>query len=203
MSENPLPHSQFDAFARFYDHDYRDYDDDLSLILEVADECHGQAIELGCGTGRVLLPLADAGHSVTGVDISLALLAVARRKVAASGLGERVRLAQDDLRNLNQEPNTFAFAVCTSNTLMHLSSPTEQLDCLRSAHRVLKPGGCLLVDLFNPDIPRLLEVNGQMELADRWQDDETGAEVLKWSVRRLDISEQLQETLVIYEEILP
>ena len=84
---------------------------------------------------------------------------------------------------------------------MHFTTVEEQLAVLRSAHRHLRPGGRLLLDLFNPDLPRLFAVDGVTELADRWQDDATGAEVLKWSVRRLDLAEQLQETLFIYEEI--
>ncbi|MCB0051237.1 MAG: hypothetical protein KDE24_17015, partial [Caldilinea sp.] len=56
------------------------------------------------------------------------------------------------------------------------------------------------VDLFNPDIPRLLAINGLMELADQWLDDTTGAEVQKWSVRTVDLAEQVQDTLFIYEE---
>ena len=65
------------------------------------------------------------------------------------------------------------------------------------------PGGQLLVDLFNPDVPRLLAINGVQELADQWQDDASGALVLKWSVRTVDLAEQLQETLFIYEENFP
>ena len=86
---------------------------------------------------------------------------------------------------------------------MHLAVPEDQLPALAAAHRLLKPGGVLFVALFNPDIPRALAVDGVMELADRWLDEETGAEVLKWSVRSLDLAEQIQETIFIYEEISP
>ena len=60
----------FDRFARFYDADYRHYQDDLDLILDLADQTGDPILELGCGTGRVLAPLLEAGHTVTGVDIS-------------------------------------------------------------------------------------------------------------------------------------
>ena len=75
----------FDAFARFYDGDYRDYTDDIPLVLQTARTAGRAALELGCGTGRVLLPLADAGCHVIGVDKSAALLAIARRKIAQHG----------------------------------------------------------------------------------------------------------------------
>ncbi len=195
--------THFDRFARFYDDDYRAYDDDLGLILELAEDAGGPVVELGCGTGRVLLPLADAGVATTGVDISPALLDVARAKLAAAGLAQRVTLVEADLRHPGLPEGAFALAICTSNTLMHLTDPGDQAAALHAACRLLRPGGLLMVDLFNPDIARLLEVNGLMELADRWRDDISGAEVTKWSVRSVDIAEQLQETLFIYEETLP
>ncbi len=195
--------AHFDRFARFYDDDYRAYDDDLGLILEMAEDAGGPVVELGCGTGRVLLPLADAGVATTGVDISPALLDVARAKLDAAGLAQRVTLVEADLRHPGLPESAFALAICTSNTLMHLTDPSDQAAALHAACRLLRPGGLLMVDLFNPDIARLLEVNGLMELADRWRDEISGAEVTKWSVRSVDIAEQLQETLFIYEETLP
>lgn len=191
----------FDRFARFYDGDYRDYDDDLDAILQLAEEAGGPVLELGCGTGRVLIPLAAAGHRVTGVDVSPALLARARAKVEAAGLRARIALVQSALPGPDLPARDFALAVCTTNTLMHFTTPAAQLDLLRYAWRHLCEEGLLFLDLFSPDIPRLLAVDGMMELADRWMDAESGAEVLKWSVRSLDLAEQLQETLFVYEEI--
>lgn len=199
----PAATALFDRFARFYDDDYRAYDDDLGLILEMAEEADGPVVELGCGTGRVLLPLADAGITATGVDISPALLDVARVKLAAAGLAARVELVEADLRRPGLPESSFALAVCTSNTLMHLTEAADQEDALRAARRLLRPGGRLMLDLFNPDLPRLLEVNGLMELADSWRDEVAGVDVTKWSVRSVDIAEQIQETLFIYEETLP
>ena len=191
----------FDRFARFYDADYRDYDDDLAAILQLAEEGGGPVLELGCGTGRVLVPLAAAGHRVTGVDLSPALLARASAKIEAEGVQARVTLVQAALPGARLAVHDFALAVCTSNTLMHFASPQAQLGLLRFAADHLRDGGVLFLDLFSPDIPRLLAVDGVMELADRWTDQESGADVLKWSVRSLDLAEQIQETTFIYEEV--
>jgi len=75
------------------------------------------------------------------------------------------------------------------------------LAALHNVYTHLSPGGSLLIDLFNPDIARLLEVSGVCELADCWYDAQTEREVTKWSVRTLCLAEQLQETLFIYEEV--
>lgn len=192
----------FDRFARFYDEDYRDYDDDVAAILHLAQEMDGPVLELGCGTGRLLLPLAALGLPVTGVDISPALLAMAHAKLAMHPQHSAVTLVEADLRDLELPQHDFAFAFCTSNTLMHLSNAADQLAALERAALHLRPGGLLLIDLFNPDIGRLIEVNGVMELADQWVRKD-GTEVIKWSVRMLDLADQVQETLFVYEEIAP
>ena len=192
----------FDRFARFYDADYRHYDDDLEAILELAVECGDPILELGCGTGRVLVPLAEAGHTITGIDISPALLAVARGKTRNTQWTSRITFVEADLRTFDLPQKDFAFAFCTSNTLMHLPTREEQLTVLCNAHRHLRSEGLLLIDLFNPDLPRLLATNGLQELADQWEDAETGAQIFKWSVRTMDWAEQIQETLFIYEEIV-
>lgn len=193
----------FNRFAPFYDADYRRYTADLAAIADLAAEQGDPILELGCGTGRVLIPLAAAGHTVTGVDISPALLQQARDKIEGANYASRITLYEADLRTFDLPTKTFAFAFCTSNTLMHLTTQADQLAVLRNAHHHLRSGGLLLIDLFNPDLPRLLAVNGLQELADQWTDPASGAQVLKWSVRTVDVAEQLQETLFIYEEILP
>ena len=190
-----------DRFARFYDHDYRDYADDIGLILDMAEECGDPILELGCGTGRVLLPLAEAGHAVVGVDISPGLLAEARKKLDGQRLRGKVELVEGDLRTFDLAEKSFSLAICTTNTLMHLTTREDQLAALCNVYRHLGRDGLLLLDVFNPDAARLLAVNGMMELADEWVDAGSGAHVLKWCVRTVDFGEQLQDTLFIYEEV--
>lgn len=193
----------FDAFAPFYDQDYRNYRDDIQLVVDLAQVAGAAALELGCGTGRVLVPLAATGCRVTGVDSSPALLTIARRKAEQAGVTARVLLSQADLRSFSLAEKGYDFAFCVSNTLMHLTTQADQLTALTTAQRHLRPGGRLLVDLFNPDIPHLTAISDVQVLADRWQDTERGATVLKWVVRRLDVAHQLQETTFIYESIFP
>ena len=190
----------FDRFAAFYDGDYRHYDDDLDAISQLAEEEDGSILELGCGTGRVLVPLAGLGHAVTGVDISPSLLDVTRAKLRTTHYAPRATLLESDLRTFDLPAKNYALAICTSNTLMHFTSPEEQLAVLQNAHRHLRPGGLLFIDLFNPDVTRLNEISGMMELADQWTDEERGTHMIKWCVRTVDWAEQLQETLFIYEE---
>lgn len=204
---SPLhPAHTFDAFARFYDGDYRDYVEDLQLVTDLVQESGGPVLEMGCGTGRVLLPLAAGGVECTGIDLSPALLAVAQAKLTQANLAQRVTLIQGDMRTFDLSASVlggFGMVCCMSNTLMHLPTQADQRMALERAFHHLRPGGWLLLDLFSPDIPRLLQVDGLQELADSWPDPATGATVYKWVVRRLNLAEQIQETLFIYEEIFP
>jgi SAM-dependent methyltransferase len=202
MAQGPARAAIFDAFARYYDADYRNYDDDRDLILTLAAETGGPILELGCGTGRLLAPLVAQGHAVTGLDVSAALLALARAKLARLGTGQ-VELVQADMRTFDLPHKDYAFAFCTSNTLMHLTTAADQLQVLRTTHRHLRRGAALLLDLFNPDVFRLAQVDGTQEYADRWIDEATGAQVIKWAVRTVDWAQQLQDTIFIYEETLP
>ncbi len=90
--------SQFDAFARYYDADYGAVDDDLPFYRELAQRTGGPVLEVMCGSGRLLLPLARAGLRMTGVDVSRAMLSLARERLAAANLSERVQLLEADIR---------------------------------------------------------------------------------------------------------
>jgi SAM-dependent methyltransferase len=193
----------FDRFARFYDDDYRRYDADLATLADLAEEQGDPILELGCGTGRVLVALAAAGYTITGIDISPALLAVAEAKLRNTPYTIGASLVKADLRTFDLPCKEFAFAFCTSNTLMHLTTQADQLQALHNSYAHLRTDGLLLLDLFNPDVTRLNAVNGLMELADQWSDPATDAQVLKWCVRTVDWAAQLQETLFVYEESFP
>lgn len=202
-NKSPEADNSFDRFARFYDDDYRNYHDDIDMLLSIAEQYGGPILELGSGTGRVMLPLAMQGHNVTGVDISPALHKIAQEKLAASGYANNAEFVEADIRDIELPSKEYAFAFCVSNTLMHCNSPADQMAVLHSVYDHLRSGAAFLIDLFNPDIARLLQTENVAELADSWIDNSSSASVLKWSIRTIDIGAQLQDTLFIYEEIFP
>jgi SAM-dependent methyltransferase len=175
----------FDAYARFYDLDYGERDEDLLLLQQFAARCGSPILELACGTGRALLPLARAGYPITGVDISPAMLAVAQRKIAAEGLGELVTLVQADMRHLDLD-GRFNLAFVAVNSFMHLLTTDDQLAALTCIRRHLNPGGLLLLDLFNPDPSQLLDSGGNVVLEKVMTDPETGHRIMKFLSRQAD-----------------
>ena len=89
-----------DDLARLYDLDLAEDPGDVDLYLALAARAGGKVIELGCGTGRITVPLAAAGHDVTGVDIDPTMLARARARAEAAKPGGRLTWIDADLVGL-------------------------------------------------------------------------------------------------------
>lgn len=188
------------AYARFYDLDLAGFDDDLLMVEEFARRCGSPILELGCGSGRLLLPLARRGYQVTGVDLSPAMLAIARRKVEAEGLGDRVRLTEQDMRDLALE-GRFRLALLALGSFAHILTLEDQLRVLAGAGRHLHPGGLLLLDLPNPDLARLLQPGGQVTLERVMADPEAGCTVLKYYTQQADPAGQILHVTLVVDEV--
>lgn len=132
--------------ARFYDLSTAEYDDDLPVYREFARR-GGDVLELGVGTGRVALALAEAGSHVVGIDRSRPMLTLAAAKAAKRG-AELALLAGE----MGAPPlrGRFGLLICALNSFLHLTRPGEQLAALRAWRELLAPGGALLLDLPGP-----------------------------------------------------
>jgi SAM-dependent methyltransferase len=190
----------YEIWAPFYDLDLAGCSDDLLLLEQFCERCGSPILELGCGTGRLLLPLAREGFQLTGVDLSPAMLARARRKLDDEGLGGRVTLLERDMRALGLEGG-YNLAFCFLNSFMHMESLDDQLAALEGIYRSLNPGGLFLLDLFSPDLERLLEPPGQMALEKVMTDPETGHRLVKQSARRTDRGLQVIHVTYVIDDI--
>jgi ubiquinone/menaquinone biosynthesis C-methylase UbiE len=152
-----------DRFADVYDEWYEGITDAeavAEVVAAVAAEVGGGAgsavLELGVGTGRLALPIADRGIDVVGVDASEAMLAQLERKVAERGseaLGS-VRSVLGDMADPPVADERFAVALVAYNTLFNLVDDGAQARCLAAVAALLEPGGSLLVEAFVPDLDR-------------------------------------------------
>jgi SAM-dependent methyltransferase len=191
--------SQFDAFARYYEADYGAIADDVPFYRELARRSGGPVLEVMCGSGRLLAPLARAGLPITGVDISAAMLALARERLAADGLIDRVELIQADIRE-HVPLGPFGLAVIAINSFMHLANAAEQLAALARVHAALRAGGLLAIDLFNPDPRALAEQNGALVL-DKTFVLADGTRVQKFVAQISDMATQTSQVTFIYDEL--
>ena len=142
--------------AALYDHEYRRRRDDLAFYRRTARAVGGPVLELGCGSGRVLVPLVRDGFRVVGIDRSAPMLRGARGRLLRLPPSARARAAllRADMRRFSLAA-TFPLIVAPFNALMHLYHPDAMLRCLRCVREHLAPGGRFVFDVVNPN-PRML-----------------------------------------------
>ncbi len=157
------PDLDLDAFYRviapYYDGDYADFHGgaDILFYTRLAKECAGPVLEMGCGTGRMLLPLARAGMEICGMDISLPMLdrLCARLRSEPADVRERVSVIHGDIRSADAG-RKFALIYAAGNVPHSFINRADQRAWLRNARRHLAPGGALVFDLFQFEYERLL-----------------------------------------------
>ena len=130
---------------------------DVEFFVEEARKAKGLVLEVGSGTGRVLIPTARAGITIVGLDLSAAMLQRCRSMLAAEpeDVRSRVELVEGDMRafDLNRR---FALVTLPFRPFQHLLTVEDQLACLTSIHRHLEPGGRIILDIFNPSLDYLV-----------------------------------------------
>ena len=129
---------------------------DVHFYVSAAREFGAPVLELGCGTGRILVPLARAGFRVTGVDISEKMLQRAEQKRAALSGRDRelIRLVCGDMTSFDLG-GQFPLIIIPFRAFQHLITVDEQLRCLACTRRHLSKGGRLIIDFFQTDAPRM------------------------------------------------
>jgi len=134
---------------------------DIGFYVAEATATRGSVLELGCGTGRILLPIARTGRSVVGLDASPQMLARCREKLATEPEQVRARVAlhQGDARDFDLGTQ-YALVIAPFRIVQHLTTIEDQLRFLAAVHRHLAPGGRFVFDVFNPDFKALTRADG-------------------------------------------
>lgn len=169
--------------------------DDSAFWLETAAQAGGPVLELGCGTGRLLLPLARAGREVTGLDLGAHMLARCRDKLKAEPqeVRDRVRLVMGDMTDFDLD-RRFALITIPFAGFQHLRTVPQQLACLARCRAHLRPGGSLVLDLPNPDPAPPSHARSQGP-----SDGEATAQLVEWTAgRRI----RWWGTVVAYDRVL-
>jgi SAM-dependent methyltransferase len=169
----------------------------------LAGRAEGPILELAVGSGRLAIPLAEAGHVVTGIDVDPAMLDRARSRVRAGapGLADRLTLIEADLVGLRlPTAGTFGLAYIALNSLLVLPSRTAQRSALRTLAEHLAPGGLAVVDIWIPDARDLAGFDGRISLEWPRLDPETGVIVTKAASAQHDATSATVTLTTIFEE---
>ena len=162
----------WDAYAPFYDWENARTlgRRDVPFWRRLASDATGLVLELGCGTGRVSIPLAKAGIDLVGIDRSAQMLARLRSRARLASFGEAARgtltLTRADIRALPFASRAFATVIAPYGLLQSLLCDRDLTATLNSVARVVRPGGVFGVDLV-PDVPRWREYRNRVQLRGR------------------------------------
>jgi SAM-dependent methyltransferase len=157
----------YDEIAAFYDPWSRSVTEDVGFYVDEALASGGPAVELAVGTGRIAIPIAQAGIDVIGVDSSPGMLDIARRAAETAGVSSRVDLRLGDLRDPPVDERV-PLVICPFRSLLHMETEDEKLLALRAARGLLEPDGRFVFDVFSPSRADIEETHG------RWLEREPG-----------------------------
>ncbi len=169
--------------------------DDVPFYRSLHEETPGDLLELGCGTGRVLLELARAGATVVGVELSAALLEAAAAKAAAENLG--VTLALGDLRSFDLG-RTFELVLMPFNVLNHLLDDDSLTRALSTIARHMTPTSRLVIDTFQPSLRFLGDEPERRRKLLRYLDPYLRKEVVLFEENHYEASTQLNRIVWSY-----
>ena len=173
---------------------------DVPFYAALAADAGGPVLELGCGTGRVLLACAEAAGEGWGVDASPAMLALAARHAAERGLADRVQLVEGDLRSVRLG-RRFPLVTIPFRTLFHLRSDDDSLAALATVHAHLAEGGRLAADVFVPD-PALLAAGERLVFAGELEPPD-GGRLAVWDHWTVDVAAQTMNRGRVTERLDP
>ena len=217
MGDEDLLKADYDRWAEIYDSVYSYVVEDIPFYVQEARSSGGRVLELGCGTGRVALPIAQAGVDIVGLDFSTAMLVQARRKISnAERLSGSLVLIEGDMRDFslkgergNGEPESevlgrdepFSLVIIPFRGFLSLLTVGDQVRCLINIKRHLRPGGKLILSMFVPD-PSMLVQEGDVPYHFRdVTDPGTGRQFVLWQQNRYDNYGQIINTRTIIEEL--
>ncbi|MBI2203391.1 MAG: methyltransferase domain-containing protein [Candidatus Rokubacteria bacterium] len=177
---------------------------DVPFYVEQARAAGGPVLELGCGTGRILIPVAGAGVKIVGLDISPSMLAVARDKIGKLPVDvqRRITLHEGDMRDFALG-RTFPLVTIPYRAFLHLLTVEDQRRALACIHRHLDGGGQLVLNVFDPSLPLIVSRiadGGAPRRMGAFTHAGTGRLVVAWESFVYDLTRQMLDGHFIFDE---
>jgi len=193
--------ASYDAWADIYDSVYSYVRDDIPFYVEMALGSGGPVLELGCGTGRVAIPVAEAGVNITGLDFSQAMLEVARRNERQRAtLSGSITLLHADMRDFHLDER-FALVIIPFRGFLSLLTVEDQVKTLGAIKSHLAPGGRLAFNVFVPDLDMLVQEGDTPYHLRDVTDPDTGRPMVLWHQSAYDNHNQIMDVRIIAEEL--
>ena len=192
--------------AALYDYYSTGVEGDVPFYVEEAQKASGPVLELGCGTGRILIPTAQAGVEITGLDRAPSMLTIARDKVARldPAVRRRIQLVEGDMRDFSLG-RRFKLLTIPYRAFLHLMTGEDQRQALRCVRNHLEPDGRLILNIFDPRLEIIVahfgSLGSALKMIDEFVHPDTGRKVVVWDTRQYQPETQTLEQYFIFEEL--
>lgn len=192
--------------AEFYDYYSTGMPGDVPFYVEEAIKAGSPVLEIGCGTGRITFPIAQAGVSIIGLDRSPSMLAVARRKLIKLDpeTQARIELNWGDMRDFSLDQR-FNLIMIPFRAFMHLLTVEDQRQALTCIHTHLAEGGKVIFNIFDPRLDIIVGHFGShgtaLKMDDEFIHPITQHRVIVWDTRQYDQEKQILAQYFIFEEL--
>jgi len=196
--------ANFSYPAEYYDEDYTTGvpdRGDITFYRRYAMQQGGPVLELACGTGRLLIPIAQAGIECYGLDTNRQMLAICETKVRALSL-HNVHLQYASMDDF-QYDKQFSLIYCAFRSFQHLLQVNQQIRCLELVKKHLRDDGLLILDVFAPNIERIA---GYLKKSDVWEkefsrkNEQTESTITRYYQARVNLAEQIVDVDMKWEE---
>ena len=190
--------------AEYYDEDYTigvPDRGDVPFYKKYAQQCGSPVLELGCGTGRILIPIAQSAIECYGLDMSREMLSICETKVRTLSL-KNVHLRCSGMEDFHYDQK-FALIYIPFRSFQHLLQVEHQMRCLKLVREHLKDGGLFIMDVFAPNIERLALYGSKKE---EWEKEfsrknqETESTITRYYQARANLAEQTLDVIMKWEE---
>jgi len=192
--------------AELYDTYATGIEGDLDFYLEEAKNAGSPVLELGCGTGRILIPIAQAGIDIMGLDRSTKMLSIAEEKIThlPGEIQNRIQLIQGDMRDFSLD-RSFNLILIPFRAFLHLLTSEDQRLALKRIHEHLVEGGLLALNIFDPCLSIIAAHMGSLGQARKKiteiKHPASGNKVIQWDSRKYDLENQIIDEYFIFEEL--
>ena len=193
---NPL-----ENWSDIYDSLHSWLTDDISFYVEEATKSGGPVLELGCGTGRIVIPIAQAGISVTGLDLSETMLEMAHKKLSEpENRGLDIELVNANICDFSLN-RLFKLIIIPFNGFLSLLTVEEEIKALENIKQHLEPDGKFIFNIFTPDLDMLVQEGDQVFHLRDVIDPITGQKFIVYHQSRYDNFSQIINVRMIIEEL--
>jgi ubiquinone/menaquinone biosynthesis C-methylase UbiE len=190
--------------AEYYDEDYTvgiPDRGDIQFYKRYAEQQGSPVLELGCGTGRLLIPIARTGIECYGLDFDREMLSICEKKVQEGNL-RNVHLSHASMDDF-QYDKKFSLIYIPFRSFQHLLSVEKQIQCLKLVREHLQDKGVFLIDVFAPNIEKLASYTRKAEVWEKEfsrKNEETENTITRYYQARVNLSDQIIEVVMKWEE---